>query len=142
MNIRFSTLHVVKKLLTRQRAVFKSQRGGDNRCVIATHFTCQRALRNPGKWQGDSQRFIATRFTCQRALCNRGIRQEKPLRSYEKLLALHMSNCENLSETVKALYCVKKLRICEKHVDICNTEDDVANKLKVNRTCHIKTNNL
>ena len=61
--------------MTRQRAVLKGKRRGDSQRVIATRFTCQRALCNRGKRQGDSQRVIATRFTCQRALCNGGKRQ-------------------------------------------------------------------
>ena len=64
-----------KDLLTRQRALCKSKRRGDNLRVIATRFTCQRALCNRGKRQGDIPRVIDTRFTCQRALCNRGKRQ-------------------------------------------------------------------
>ena len=138
--------------MTRQRALCKSKRRGDNLRVIATRFTCQRALCNRGKRQGDIPRVIDTRFTCQRALCDRGKRQgdsqrviatrftchrgkqqgdsqrvidtdlvhgsstwvqnrvqlressENLTRSYEKLLEL-MSNCDNLSETVKALLC-------------------------------------
>ena len=61
--------------MTRQRALCKSKRRGDNLRVIATRFTCQRALCNRGKRQGDSPRVIDTRFTCQRALCNRGKQQ-------------------------------------------------------------------
>ena len=150
-----------KNLLTRQRAKFKSKRRGGSAYAIATRFTCQRALCNRGKRQGDSPHVIATHFTCQQALCNRGKWQgdsqrvidmdlvhgsstwvqnrvqlrEKVSRSHEKLLEL-MSNYKNLSETVKALCCVREL-IClfsETLVDISDTEDDLGNKSKVNTT--------
>ena len=151
---------------TCQRALCnRGKRQGDSPRVIATRFTCQRALCNRGKRQGDSQRVIVTRFTCQRALCNRGKRQgdsprviatdlvhgsstwvqnrvqlkEKLSRSHEKLLEL-MSNYENLSETVKALHFVNELRICKNCVDISDTQGDLGNISKVNRTCYLKTN--
>ena len=158
---------VVATRFTCQRALCnRGKRQGDSQRVIATHFTCQRALCNRGKRQGDSQRVIATRFTCQRALCNRGKRQgdsqrvidtdlvhgsstcsavqnrvqfrAKLSRTYEKLLEL-MSNYENLSETVKALHFVNELHSFENQIDSSDSESDLGNKSKVNRTCNLKT---
>ena len=151
-------------LLTRQRALFKSKRRGDSPCAIATRFTCQRALCNRGKRQGDSPRVIATRFTCQRALCNRGKWQgdsqrvidtdlvhgssttvqnrvqfnEHLTRSYEKLLAI-MNKYVNLCETMKAFYVKELIRIsCKTSVDNADTEGDLGNESKVNRTCNLR----
>ena len=131
------TWDICKNLLTRQRAVFQSKTRGDSQRVIDNRLTCQRALCNRGKKHGDSPRVIDNRFPCQRALCNRRKRQrddprviatelvhgsstevqnrvqlrKKLMRTYEKLLRL-MSNYENLSETMKALY-AKQMCLCE-----------------------------
>ena len=177
-----------ENLLTRQRALFKSKRRGNSPCVIATCFTCQRALCNRGKRQGDSQRVIATRFTCQRALCNRGKRQgdsqrviatrftcQRALcnrgkwqgdsqrvidtdlvhgsstkvqnrvqfkvnltRTYEKLLAI-MNKYANLCETMKAFYVKELIRIlCETSFEDEDSERDLGNESKVNRTCSLR----
>ena len=133
-----------KDLLTRQRALCKSKRRGDSLRVIATRFTCQRALCNRGKPQGDRQRVIDTDLVhaSSTSVQNRVLLRESSenlTRSYEKLLEL-MSNYDNLSETVKALCYVNELRLCSKtHVDISDTEDDLGNiKSKVNRTCNLK----
>ena len=154
-------------LLTRQRALFRSKRQGDSSFAIATRFTCQQALCNRGKRQGDSERVIANRFTCQRALCNRGKWQgdsqrvidtdlvhgssttvrnrvqlnENLTRSYEKLLAI-MKKYVNLYETMKAFYVKELIRIlCENNVSGGNTERDLGNESKVNRTCNLRAYN-
>ena len=159
--------NISKNLLTRQRAVLKGKRRGDSQRVIATRFTCQRALCNGGKRQGDSQRVIATRFTCQRALCNRGKRQgdsqrvidtdlvhgssttvqnhvqlrEEQSKIYEKLLFL-IENYENLTGSVKTLH-VKQLRLCKTLLDIYNAEGDLGlgdiSKVNVNETSNFIT---
>ena len=186
--MKYKTWNICENLLTRQRALFKSERRGDSRYVIDNRLTCQRALCNRGKRQGDDPHVIDNLFTCQRALCNRGKRQgddprvidnrftchqalcnrgkrqvddphvintdlvhrsstrvqnrvqlrDKLLRTYEKLLEL-MSNYENLSETIKALY-EKQLRLCETGLCIFETAGDLGNNMaKVNETCTLKT---
>ncbi len=156
---------VIDNRLTCQRALRnRGKRQGDDPRVIDNRLTCQRALCNRGKRQGDSPRVIDNRFTCQRALCNRGKRQgdgqrviatdlvhgssttvqnrvqlrEKLMRTYEKLLTL-MSNYENLSETMKALY-AKQMCFCETLVCVYEIAGDLGNIMsKVNETCTLKT---
>ena len=135
--------NVNRNLLTRQRALLKSKRRGDSTRVIANRFTCQRALCNREKRQGDNQHVIDTDFVHGSSTCsvvqNCVQLREKPSRSYEQLLAL-MSNCENLSDTVKALCYVMELCLCsETHIYICNTEDDLGSTSKVNMTYNLKT---
>ncbi len=159
---------VIDNRLTCQRALCnRGKRQGDDPRVIDNRLTCQRALCNRGKRQGDSPRVIDNRFTCQRALCNRGKRQgddprviatdlvhgssttvqnrvqlrEKFMRTYDKLLTL-MSNYENLSETMKALY-AKQMCLYETLVCACEIACDLGNIMsKVDETCTLKTSQL
>ena len=74
--------------------------------------------------------------TCS-AVQNRVQFRAKLSRTYEKLLEL-MSNYENLSETVKALHFVNELHSCKNQIDSSDSEGDLGNKSKVNRTCNLK----
>ena len=130
-------------LLTRQRALFKSKRRGDGSFAIATPFTCQRALCNRGKRQGDSQHVIDTDLVhgSSTTVQNRVQFNENLTRSYEKLLAI-MNKYVNLCETMKAFYVKELIRILyENNVSGGNTERDLGNESKVNRTCNLRTYN-
>ncbi len=140
--------------MTHQRAVFKSKRRGDSQRVIDNHLTCQRALCNRGKRHGDSPRVIDNRLTCQRALCNRGKRQgddprviatdlvhgsSTTVQNRVQLREKFMSNYENLSETMKALY-AKQMCLCETLVCVYEIAGDLGSIMsKVNETCTLKT---
>ena len=130
-------------LLTRQRALFKSKRRGDSSFAIATRFTCQRALCNRGKRQGDSQRVIDTDLVhgSSTTVQNRVQLNENLTRSYEKLLAI-MNKYVNLCETMKGFYVKELIRIlCENNISGGNSERDLGNESKVNRTCNLRAYN-
>ena len=72
---------------------------------------------------------------------NRVQLNENLTRSYEKPLAI-MNKYVNLCETMKAFYAKELTRIlCENNVSGGNTERDLGNESKVNRTCNLRAYN-